>query len=459
MEAVQIIRFLKMFEKSTIFVVKTGLLLALFVTFYGLFSLVAPQLLRPSRTMFITLTTYLLAALLFLRIYGGVPLGVKKSKDIIASVALASFFTDVVAFVELVVMSEFQVVFNFYILFIVFFIQLMLVIVGIYFGNWLFFKLHDSEKSILVYADEKDAREFLAKVGRYRKQWDVDFSLSYDSENLYKRLYPYETVFLMGLPAGILSETVEFCYKYTKNVYVVPRLSDVIMKNSKTVVVDDKTVYASYVSSLSTEQRLVKRLLDLFISLVGVIVTSPFMAICALAVKLCDRGPVFYKQKRITENGREFSVLKFRTMIVDAEKQSGSVWAAKDDDRITPVGRILRKLRLDELPQLFNILHGEMSIVGPRPEREELIRKFEKQYPEFRYRLKVKAGLTGMAQIMGKYNTTPLDKLMMDLEYIENYSIWLDLKLIFQTFKVFFKSDSTEGIVASTVDEKLEEES
>ncbi|MCI8501877.1 MAG: sugar transferase [Oscillospiraceae bacterium] len=452
------IKFLKMFEKSTIFIVKTGLFLALFVTFYGLFSLIAPQLLRPSRTMFITLTTYLLAALLFLRIYGGVPIGAKKSKDIIASVALASFFTDLVAFVELVVMSEFQVIFDFYMLFIVFFIQLMLVIVGIYFGNWLFFKLHDPEKSILVYADEEAAREFLAKAGRYRKQWDVDFSLSYNTENLYKRLYPYKTVFLMGLPPGILSETVEFCYKYTKNVYVVPRLSDVIMKNSKTVVVDDKTVYASYVSSLSTEQRFVKRLLDLFISLVGVIVASPFMVICALAVKLCDRGPVFYKQKRITENGREFSVLKFRTMIVDAEKQSGSVWAAKDDDRITTVGRMLRKLRLDELPQLFNILHGEMSIVGPRPEREELIREFEKQYPEFRYRLKVKAGLTGMAQIMGKYNTTPLDKLMMDLEYIENYSIWLDLKLIFQTFKVFFKSDSTEGIAVPATEEESKEE-
>ena len=452
------IKFLKMFEKSVIFVVKAGLFLALFVTFYGLFSMVAPQLLRPSRTMFITLTTYLLAALLFLRIYGGIPLGIKKSKEIIASVALASFFTDIVAFVELVVMSEFKIIVDFYMFFIAFFIQILLIIVGTYFGNWLFFRLHEPEKSILVYADEDAAREFLTKVRRYRKQWNVDFSLSYETENLYKRLYPYKTVFLMGLPAGILSETVEFCYKYTKNVYVVPRLSDVIMKNSKTAVIDDKTVYVSYVSALSIEQRIVKRMLDLFISLIGVILTSPFMAICALAVKLCDGGPVFYKQKRVTENGREFSVLKFRTMIVDAEKKSGSVWAAKDDDRITPVGKVLRKLRLDELPQLLNILHGEMSVVGPRPEREELIREFEKQYPEFRYRLKVKAGLTGLAQIMGKYNTTPLDKLMMDLEYIENYSIWLDLKLIFQTFKVFFKSDSTEGVSVSGAENETKKE-
>lgn len=440
------LKVLRMFKKSTIFTVKTVLFVLLFSAFYGLFSIIAPQLLLPTRTMFITIAAYLLASVLFLRIYGGVALGVKKSKDIIASVALATLFTDLVAFVELVVMIRFEIIGEFYMLFIVFFIQLMLIIVLVYFGNWLFFKLNDPEKSILVYADEEQAKEFIAKIGRYKKQWDLDFSLPYDTENLFKRLYPYHTVFLMGLPNDLQCETLEFCYKYAKNVYVVPKLFDVILKNSKAVVIDDKTVYASYVSGLTTEQRVVKRLLDLVISVIGLVVASPFMLVCALAVKLCDEGPVFYRQKRVTENGAQFSVLKFRTMIVDAEKQSGSVWAAKDDDRITPVGRVLRKLRLDELPQLLNVLHGEMSIVGPRPEREELIREFEKQYPEFRYRLKVKAGLTGLAQIMGKYNTTPLDKLMMDLEYIENYSIWMDFKLLFQTFKVFFKSDSTEGV-------------
>ena len=194
------------------------------------------------------------------------------------------------------------------------------------------------------------------------------------------------------------------------------------------------------------EQRVMKRTMDIVFSLVGLIITSPIMLACALAVKLCDRGPVFYKQRRITENGKPFDVIKFRTMIVDAEKESGMIWAKKDDDRITPVGKVLRKIRMDELPQLLNILKGDMSIVGPRPEREELIEEFVKTYPEFKYRLKVKAGLTGLAQIMGKYNTTPIDKLTMDLEYIENYSIWLDLKLIFQTAKVFFKSDSTEGV-------------
>ena len=446
-----------MFNKTTVVAVKVALFLALFVTFYGLFSLIAPQLLRPTRTMFVTITTYMLAAFIFLRIYDGIAIGVKKSKDIIASTALATLFTDIVAFIELMVMIRFEIIGEIYMLFIAFFVQLMLIIVFVYFGNWLYFKLNDPEKSILVYSNEEEAKEFIRKVGRYKKQWTVDFSLPYDTENLFKRLYPYRTVFLVGLPSELQRETVEFCYKYTKNVYVVPKLFEVILKNSRTMVVDDRTVYASCVSSLSTEQRMAKRAMDILVSLIGVVVTSPIMLACALAVKLCDHGPVFYKQKRITENGREFSVLKFRTMIVDAEKESGSVWAAQNDNRITSAGRVLRKLRLDELPQLLNVLHGEMSLVGPRPEREELIREFEKQYPEFRYRLKVKAGLTGLAQIMGKYNTTPLDKLMMDLEYIENYSVWLDFKLLFQTFKVFFKSDSTEGVIQEDENENDDE--
>lgn len=451
------LKFLKMFNKTTVVAVKVALFLALFVTFYGLFSLIAPQLLRPTRTMFVTITTYMLAAFIFLRIYDGIAIGVKKSKDIIASTALATLFTDIVAFIELMVMIRFEIIGEIYMLFIAFFVQLMLIIVFVYFGNWLYFKLNDPEKSILVYGNEEEAKEFIRKVGRYKKQWTVDFSLPYDTENLFKRLYPYRTVFLVGLPSELQREAVEFCYKYTKNVYVVPKLFEVILKNSRTMVVDDRTVYASCVSSLSTEQRMAKRAMDILVSLIGVVVTSPIMLACALAVKLCDHGPVFYKQKRITENGREFSVLKFRTMIVDAEKESGSVWAAQNDNRITPAGRVLRKLRLDELPQLLNVLHGEMSLVGPRPEREELIREFEKQYPEFRYRLKVKAGLTGLAQIMGKYNTTPLDKLMMDLEYIENYSVWLDFKLLFQTFKVFFKSDSTEGVIQEDENENDDE--
>ena len=206
------------------------------------------------------------------------------------------------------------------------------------------------------------------------------------------------------------------------------------------------TVLSSRVTGLTFEQSVLKRALDILVSVVALIVSSPIMLIEALAIKLEDGGPVFFKQPRVTKDGAIFQVLKFRTMIVDADKNKKRL-ASQDDDRITKVGRIVRKLRIDELPQFINILKGEMSVVGPRPEQAEITEKYVEVLPEFRYRLKVKAGLTGLAQILGKYNTTPKDKLILDLIYIEQYSIWVDLKLMLQTVKVLFKSDSTEGVI------------
>ena len=169
------------------------------------------------------------------------------------------------------------------------------------------------------------------------------------------------------------------------------------------------------------------------------------MITVAIAIKLEDRGPVFYRQERVTKDGRLFSILKFRSMIVDAEKDGQSIPAAEDDPRITKVGKVIRAMRVDELPQILNILRGDMSIVGPRPERTEHVEKYSKEIPEFEYRLKVKGGLTGYAQIYGKYNTNAYDKLRMDLMYIENYSILLDIKLILMTVQTMFKKESTEG--------------
>ena len=169
------------------------------------------------------------------------------------------------------------------------------------------------------------------------------------------------------------------------------------------------------------------------------------MMISAIAVKLYDGGPVLYKQKRLTTDGKEFFVYKFRSMIVDAEKDGRPQLASEEDDRITPVGKILRKFRIDEFPQLFNILKGDMSVVGPRPERPELTEEYEKQMPEFGFRLKVKAGLTGYAQVTGVYDTTPYDKLKMDLMYIENYSIRLDLQIILMTLKTMLFPGKTNA--------------
>ena len=201
----------------------------------------------------------------------------------------------------------------------------------------------------------------------------------------------------------------------------------------------------------------VKRIFDVIMSFILILLLSPVFLGIAIWIRLDSSGPVFYKQERLTIDGRKFYVLKFRTMVVDAEK-SGAMLAKKNDDRITPVGKFLRATRMDELPQFINVLKGEMSIVGPRPERASIAEEYYKDVPEFRYRLRAKAGLTGLAQIAGKYNTTPKDKLMLDLMYIEKYSVWMDILLIFQTLKVFFKKDSTEGVDGRIAGTEPEEE-
>ena len=196
---------------------------------------------------------------------------------------------------------------------------------------------------------------------------------------------------------------------------------------------------------------MIKRLFDIVMSLIGIIIASPVMLITAVAVKACDGGSVFYKQTRCTKDNKEFRIIKFRSMIEEAEKDGKARLATKNDDRITPVGAVIRKLRIDELPQLFNVLAGDMSFVGPRPERPEKIREYIEIMPEFSYRTKVTAGITGYAQVYGKYNTRPYDKLKLDLFYIENFSIWLDLRLIILTLKTMFLIDSSEGVAQENV--------
>ena len=194
--------------------------------------------------------------------------------------------------------------------------------------------------------------------------------------------------------------------------------------------------------NLSVEQRLFKRVFDLIVAFIGIIITSPILLAAAVIVKLTSPGPVIFKQERITRNNRVFDIYKFRTMSQDAEKNTGPVISGNNDPRITSVGRVFRKLRIDELPQLFNVIKGDMSIIGPRPERPFFVEQFCKDIPEFERRTTVSAGITGFAQVLGKYDTSPEDKLRYDLLYIKNYSILLDIKLVFQTIKVMLTGNN-----------------
>ena len=224
------------------------------------------------------------------------------------------------------------------------------------------------------------------------------------------------------------------------------KLTDIMIRCGRQNTLFDTPLILVKGTGLTPMQRIAKRTMDILLSSVAMIVAAPVMLVVAAAIKLEDGGPVFYKQKRMTRHGREFEILKFRSMIVDAEKYAGAVLATGDDPRITKVGKFIRATRLDEIPQILNILKGDMSIVGPRPERKVIAEEYYKDIPEFEYRLKVRGGLTGYAQIYGKYNTSAYDKLRLDMMYIENYSLMLDIKLIILTLRIIFSKDSTEGI-------------
>ena len=251
---------------------------------------------------------------------------------------------------------------------------------------------------------------------------------------------------LSDVPAPERNDILKFCYRYRIRTYVSPKLTDIMIRGAKNISLFDTPLLLVKGNGLTPAQRVGKRMMDLILCAIAMIPAAPIMAVIALAIKLEDGGPVFYRQKRLTRNGVEFDILKFRSMIVDAEKYDGAVLATEKDPRITRVGRCIRPLRLDELPQLLNILKGDMSIVGPRPERKVIADEYYKDIPEFAYRLKVRGGLTGYAQIYGKYNTSPYDKLRLDLMYIENYSLLLDVKLILRTLRILFSRESTEGI-------------
>ena len=293
----------------------------------------------------------------------------------------------------------------------------------------------DSSVDLKVKMDARKDKYHISKLIRAEMGFDT----------ICQEIEKHEAVILNDVPVPLRDDILKFCYAKRVRAYVVPELTDILLRGAKTVSLFDTPMVVIKGTGLSPVERIIKRAMDIVLCALAMVVAAPIMLLVALAIKLEDGGPVFYKQKRLTRNGREFDILKFRSMIVDAEKAAGAVKATDRDPRITKVGRFIRAVRLDELPQLLNILKGDMSIVGPRPERKVLADEIAREVPEFPYRLKVRGGLTGYAQIYGKYNTSDADKLRLDLMYIENYSLLLDIKLIIMTVRILFSKDSTEG--------------
>lgn len=238
-----------------------------------------------------------------------------------------------------------------------------------------------------------------------------------------------------------LSEVQSWLGDEPVTLFYVPDLGEFARLHGRVEEFDDLHIVTLQASPLDGWNAVLKRGADLAIGMLALIVFSPLMALIALAVKLTSRGPILYRQERMGLDGNRFQMLKFRTMIEDAEKITGPVWASDHDPRVTPLGYWLRRTSLDELPQLFNVLAGEMSLVGPRPERPPLIEEFRKSIPKYMLRHKVKAGMTGWAQVNGWRGNTSLERrIEHDLDYIEHWSLWRDLKILAMTLFVGFRN-------------------
>ena len=267
-------------------------------------------------------------------------------------------------------------------------------------------------------------------------------------EAVLREMEQYSCVLIYDIPSRERNYILKQCYRRGIRCYLTPKLSDILIRSAENQHLFDTPLYLCRNSSLTIERAFFKRLTDILISALGLLFFSPIMLLIALFIRFEDRGPVIYQQERLTKDGRHFHIYKFRSMREDAERDGKARLAEKDDERITAVGRFIRPFRLDELPQLWNILLGEMSLVGPRPERPDIAAAYEKEIPEFSYRLKVKAGLTGYAQVYGKYNTTAYDKLKLDLMYIQNGSLMMDMEILLKTVQILFQRESAEGVRA-----------
>ena len=326
----------------------------------------------------------------------------------------------------------------------------MLVSFGcIFFYTWVYHKIYAPKKMVMVLG-RRDAISLKFKMETRPDKYHIEKIISADEdlESICAQIAAYEAVIINDVPAEVRNRILKFCYEKEIRTYVTPKLSDIIIRGADDITLFDTPLLLVKGAGLTPVQRILKRFLDLAICLPATVVAAPIMLLTAIAIKLEDGGPVFFKQARVTLNGRVFNILKFRSMIVDAEKEGCAIPATEKDPRITKVGNLIRPCRIDELPQLLNIIRGDMSLVGPRPERVEHMEKYSAEIPEFAYRTKVKGGLTGYAQIYGKYNTSAYDKLRLDLMYIENYSLIQDIKLILMTARILLKKESTEGFRA-----------
>ncbi|MCR5143866.1 MAG: exopolysaccharide biosynthesis polyprenyl glycosylphosphotransferase [Lachnospiraceae bacterium] len=407
-------------------------------------------LLRPfeNKGNLLVYVIYIILCIMVIKTFDGFKMGVNRISHIIISQWVSMVIVNGIIFLVNFLMVGYI---DKLIYIIPAFIALIIIqSVTIFFVTYILTKLYRSIfpplKMLMIYG--KYTNNLAKKMNGRKDKYIIADRISEDNsiEVIAETMRNYDAIVLNDIETDNKNHILKEAYNQRKRVYFTPKISDILVKNADELHLFDTPLYLCRNLGLTSSQRFVKRTMDIVISLVGIIISSPIMLVATVAIKANDGGPVIYKQKRATIDDREFYIMKFRSMVVNAESDGKARLAGENDDRITSVGKVIRATRIDELPQFFNVLKGDMSIVGPRPERPEIIAEYVKEVPEFAYRTRVKAGLTGYAQVYGKYNTTNLDKLKLDMIYVERGSILLDIKLILLTIKVIFIKDSTEGL-------------
>ena len=404
---------------------------------------------RGFRYNYFVLAGYIGLLLFFIRTYNSYLLGYSRIRTLIMGQFISQLFSITIIYVGVTI--GWNRIYSPKVFFPMLVCQGFLDVVWSYVATHFYFKFNPPRKTLLIYRNELDRRRFGSIKGKPSGRiYKVTEEFCYQGKSfdaIRDRLEGFEAIFVAGVDSRCRNGIAKYCKEENTPGCFLPHVGDVIMQEAVHIQSFDSPVLYVNRSHPRPEYLLVKRSFDFIMSLLGIIVLSPFMIATALAIKLYDGGPAIYKQVRLTRNGKEFEIYKFRSMRVDAEKDGVARLSTGDkDDRITPIGHFIRKFRLDEFPQLFNILKGDMSIVGPRPERPEIADQYYESIPDFKLRLQVKAGLTGYAQVYGKYNIDPYEKMEFDLLYINHMGVLMDLQLIFATLFTLFMSDATQGV-------------
>lgn len=450
-------RMVKILSTSLILLLQTAIFA---VVWYICYANNEEALIEPfwRRGNYVIIGLYAVMVFLFYKLYGGFKVGYLRHVEVLYSQIFSTICVNAVTYLQLCLIGHWRFGLFATPILVMTVVDIVVAVLWGFFTQWAYLKIYPPREMVLIYG-KYSPKYLIQKMASRKDKYTISETIHYSAglDEIKAKILKYRCVVMSDIPSEIRNQLLKFCFEKDIRCYTVPKITDIMIMSATDIHLFDTALLLFRNQGLTADQEAAKRIFDIVISVLAIIVTSPIMALIALFIKLYDGGPVIFTQDRLTKNGKIFKVQKFRSMRVEPVSAEYCL-TRKDDDRVTPVGKVIRAIHFDELPQFFNILKGDMSFVGPRPECPKIAEEYSQIIPEFNYRLKVKAGLTGFAQVYGKYNTTPYDKLKMDLSYIENYSFLLDLKLILLTLKILFQKSNTEGIESWQTSAAIEED-